>query len=139
MGSEFPSAAQRLNKKGVRFYALLAQANAPPLPTKPPVKPAPVPVARSSVTKAIDPVQPIRKPTAAEYLTGTPTLVVPNEILKTFDAPDFPLIVVVDHRGTIRAIQVAPQNALRPDYLVDQIADHVVKLWPPPAPREPNN
>ena len=133
MGSEFASAVERLQKKGVRFYALLAQASAPPPPAAPAAKTVRPAAARAPVAKATDPIQPIRKATAAEYLTGTPTLVVPNATLDTFVATDFPLIVVTDYRGIVRAIQTAPQNALREGYLVDEIADHVVKFWPPPS------
>jgi hypothetical protein len=135
MGSQFSSTAERLSKKGVRFYALLAQATSPPLPEKSGAKPPPPAASKSTAAKATDAVQPIRKPTAAEYLNGTPTIVVPNGILDTFVATDFPLIVVTDHRGIIRVIQTAPENALEPDHLLDQIVGHVLDHWPLPGPK----
>jgi hypothetical protein len=135
MGFQFPPAAERLKGKGVHFYALLAQASAPPPPAGSPAKPSPVAVSKPTAARALDPLQPVRKPTAAEYLIGTPTLVVPNETLNAFVATDFPLILVTDHRGIVRAIQIAPQNALAPNGLVDLIVSHVLDQWPSPAPK----
>jgi hypothetical protein len=65
-------------------------------------------------------------------LAGTPTVVVPNETLNTFTATDFPLLIVLDHDGIIRAILVAPEDALAPGGDVDQLVHHVVDTWPPP-------
>jgi hypothetical protein len=135
MGSQFPSTAERLLKKGVRFYALMAQASPPPPPKKNGAKPSSPAASKSTDAKATDAIQAVRKPTATEYLTGSPTLVVPNGILDTFVATDFPLIVVTDHRGMIRAIQIAPENALEKDHLLDQIVGHVLDHWPPPGPK----
>jgi hypothetical protein len=135
MGSEFGPAVQRLRKNGVRFYALLAQDSAPPPPMKPAARSVRPAASNALAAKATDPVQLIHKPTAAEYLSGTATLVVPSATINTFVATDFPLIVVADYRGIVRVVQTAPQNALRPGYLVDEIADHVLKTWPPPPPR----
>ncbi len=135
MGPEFAPAVQRLRKNGVRFYALLAQDSAPPPPTKSIAKAARSSVPNAPAAKAANPVQLAHKPTAVEYLSGTSTLVVPSPTINTFVATDFPLIVVADYRGIVRAIQTAPQNALRQGYLVDEIADHVLKFWPPPPPK----
>jgi hypothetical protein len=40
--------------------------------------------------------------------------------------------VVADHSGIVRSIQVAPENALVADSLIDQIVDRVIEQWPPP-------
>jgi hypothetical protein len=64
-------------------------------------------------------------------LAGTPTLVVPNGTLETFAATDFPLIVAGDHNGIIRAIQLAPDDALAPGGDIDQIVHHILVTWPP--------
>jgi hypothetical protein len=139
MGKQFTTTAIRLNQLEARFYALLAQANQPP----PTLKAAPKsasrtaaphstkPAAAGAATQPADP-QTAPKPTAAELLAGTPTLVVPNQTLTSFVATDFPLIVVADHSGIVRSIQVAPENALVADSLIDQIVDRVIEQWPPP-------
>ena len=139
MGKQFTTTAIRLNQLDARFYALLAQANQPP----PTLKAAPKsasrtaaphstkPAAAGAATQPADP-QTAPKPTAAELLAGTPTLVVPNQTLTSFVATDFPLIVVADHSGIVRSIQVAPENALVADSLIDQIVDRVIEQWPPP-------
>lgn len=77
---------------------------------------------------------------AAELLQGTPTLVVASDVAETlFAATDFPLLVVTDHDGIIRFVQVAPENAFAPGSLVDQLATRVAELWPPaPAPPGPS-
>ncbi len=133
MGSQFVPAASSLYKKGVRFYAVLAQADPPPPASPSTAKVASTAASKSQTTKATDAIKPVHKQTAAEYLSSTPTLVVPNETLHTFVATDFPLIVVTDHRGIIRAIQSAPQDALEPDHFLDQIVSHVLDHWPPPT------
>jgi hypothetical protein len=139
MGKQFTSTAIRLNRQDARFYALLAQANQPPPTPKATPKPAfrpaaphgTKPAAANAAAQHVDP-QSIPKPTAAELLAGTPTLVVPNQTLTAFVATDFPLIVVADHSGIVRCIRVAPENALVPDGLIDQIVDRVIEQWPPP-------
>jgi len=145
----FMPVSKRLRENDARFFALLAQAN--PLPK----------VVPKDVTKAVNNTgpsgavsKPARiapfsggrpdiphvelqlniKPTAAALLVGTPTFVVPSQTLNSFVATDFPLIVVVDHNGIIRSIQVAPDNAMVPGGVVDQIVDHVANQWPPPKP-----
>jgi hypothetical protein len=139
MGKQFTSTAIRLNQQNARFYALLAQANQPPPTLKAAPKPAASaaaqhstkPAAANAATRHVDP-ESTPKPTAAELLAGTPTLVVPNQTLTAFVATDFPLIVVADHSGIVRNIQVAPENALVADSLIDQIVDRVIEQWPPP-------
>ena len=142
MGKQFTSTAIRLNRQDARFYALLAQANQPPPTLKATPKSASraaaphstKPAAAGAATQPADP-QSAPKPTAAELLAGTPTLVVPNEALAAFLATDFPLIVVADHSGIVRSIQVAPENALVADSLIDQIVDRVIEQWPPLQPK----
>jgi hypothetical protein len=73
------------------------------------------------------------KPTAAVLLVGTPTFIVSTQTLDQFAADDFPLIVVADHHGIIRWVQVASDNALLPGGSVDQIVDHVIHQWDPPS------
>jgi hypothetical protein len=69
---------------------------------------------------------------AAELLQGTPTLVIAGDVPETlFAATDFPLLVVTDHNGIIRFVQVAPDNAFAAGSLVDQLATRVATLWPP--------
>jgi hypothetical protein len=138
MGAKFAPAAKALSENHARFYAVLAQAAAPPIakaaPPKPPLK-APAPGAAKS--KAALPEAPhvdIQigvKPTAALLLSGTPTLAVPNETLATFAATDFPLLIVTDHNGIVRSILTAPENALVANGLTEQLAYHVIDHWPP--------
>jgi hypothetical protein len=122
---------------------LLAQAAAPPVAKPPPSKPAlkvPAPgaskdgkpaagQASKSETAHVD-IQMNVKPTAAMLLSGTPTLAVPNETLNAFVATDFPLLIVTDHDGIVRAIVTAPENALEPEGLTELLAQHVVDHWP---------
>jgi hypothetical protein len=136
MGPQFPPVAERLRKSGVHFYALLAQANPPPPPGKPVATPTARVVPKPAATRAIDTVPPVHVLTAAEYLAGTPTLVVPNSALDAFVATDFPIIVVADHRGIIRVIEAAPENALEVDRLLDEVVRHVLDHWPPAPEQE---
>ena len=105
MGPQFPPAAERLRKRGVHFYALLAQANPPPPPGKPTATPTARVVPKPAATRAIDALQPVHVLTAAEYLTGTPTLVVPAATLDAFVATDFPLIVIADHEASFGSLK----------------------------------
>lgn len=68
--------------------------------------------------------------TAAQILLHTPTLIVPPDTVGLFSATDFPLLVVTDHAGIVRFIGVAPETALAPNNFLDQIAEHVGKVWP---------
>jgi hypothetical protein len=72
------------------------------------------------------------KPIPAQLLMGTPTLIVPPETLNTFVATDFPLLIATDHNGIVRYIQTAPDNALVPGGLAEQIVDRITDQWPPP-------
>jgi hypothetical protein len=140
----FAQTARRLNEKGARFQVLLAQDS---LPTAPPAAPklnvktassdssGSASPTRSTTDKADKPHAELQlniKPTAAAVLVGTPTVVVPTVTLNTFAANDFPLIIVTDHSGIVRAIQTAPENALAPGSVVDQIVHVVLELWPTP-------
>ncbi|RXH57779.1 hypothetical protein [Granulicella sibirica] len=139
VGPRFAPQGHRLNETEARFYALLAQATPPP-------KPAPKENAKSGKsTRSAAPATLLPgekpglprvdlsltiKPTAAALLVETPTFAVPKETLNSFVATDFPLIVVVDHSGIVRNIQVAPDTALVPGGLIDQLAAWVVERWP---------
>jgi hypothetical protein len=67
-------------------------------------------------------------------MVGTPTFVVPTHTLDDFAATDFPLVVVADHNGIIRSIQVAADNPLVSGGFVDQVVDRVIALWPSTQP-----
>ena len=148
LGPTFNPASRRLLGDGVRFFALLAQADPPP-------KTGPKDVtgarganrSRGSQSTRVAPF-PDEKPDTprnelvlevksnpAALLVGTPTFVVPTDTLSHFAAEDFPLIVVIDHDGMIRSIQVAPENVLTPGGLMDQIVTHVVHTCPPSKPQ----
>jgi hypothetical protein len=145
----FLASWKRLRDDGVRFFALLAQAEAPPRTVPKEVTKTANKAAGSDSTTNSTRIAPFPgekgdiphvdlqlnvKSTAAALLVGTPTFVVPTETLDSFVANDFPLIIVADHDGIIRSIQVAPDNAMVPGGIVDQVADHVVHIWPPQQP-----
>jgi hypothetical protein len=75
------------------------------------------------------------KPVPAQLLMGTPTLIVPPAMLDTFVATDFPLIIATDYEGVVRYIQIAPDNALVPGGLAEQIVDRITEQWPEPQPK----
>jgi hypothetical protein len=141
-GQRFMPAAARLNKSGVYFYALLAQADPkPPVPKEAPKRPElATPGAKAGKAGAgakpetphIE-IQLSVRPIPAVLLLNTPTLIVPTETLDTFVASDFPLIIATDHDGIVRYIRPAPDNALVEGGLIDQIADRILEQWPPPA------
>jgi thiol-disulfide isomerase/thioredoxin len=144
MNPQFTSAATRFNTSAVYFYALLAQADPkPPTPIAAPklnVKPtAASKTAKPSAASGAKPdvphvdIQLSAKPIPAELLLGTPTLIVPPETVNTFVGTDFPLLIATDHQGIVRYIQIAPQNALVPGGLAEQIADRIMYQWPPPS------
>ncbi len=133
---KFAPAWKALRDDNVRFFALLAQAEAPP-------KTAPKEVAKAPGSgKSLAPfpgekpgmphndLQLDVKPTAAALLAGTPTFVVPARTLDAFAAADFPLIVVADRNGIIRAMQITNETALARGGQIDQMAAHVGQLWP---------
>jgi hypothetical protein len=148
MGGKFVPAAKSLSESHTRFVALLAQAEAPPAAKPPPAKPA-IKLPAAGAAKEVKPaatqatkgetahvdIQMNVKPTAALLLSGTPTLAVPNETLNTFVATDFPLLIVTDHDGIVRAVLTAPENALEPEGLTAMLAQHVVDHWPLARPR----
>ncbi len=117
-----------------RFFPLMAQADPPEKRANAPVKDVPL----SKSIKAIPPgglhvdQQMNVTSTPDARLEGTPTVAVPNETLNSFVATDFPLLIVVDHDGIIRALQVAPEDALTPGGDIDQLAHHIADTWPPP-------
>jgi hypothetical protein len=135
VGQNFIAAATRLNKNAVYFYALLSQADPkPPVPKEAPklaVKPGGSVGGKGAKpeTPHVD-IQLSVRPTPAVLLMGTPTLVVAAGTLNTFVATDFPLIIATDHDGIVRYIRPAPDNALVPGGLIDQIADRIIEQWP---------
>jgi hypothetical protein len=145
---EFSTVSRRLIADDVRFFALLAQASPPPKVgpkdvTKTLSKHGHLPetdldtLNKSEAGGSNSPHNQLDLqiiPTAANLLKGTVTFVVPNHTLDDFSATDYPLIVVADHNGIVRSMEVATDNALVPGGLVDQLAAHVVALWPPPKP-----
>jgi hypothetical protein len=133
MGSQFMPALFRFNENDVHFYALLAQAAPPPAPTPARLPSKPAPPAKSKASQSTPPpapANPDQPKTPAELLLGTPTLVVPNDILTRFASTDFPFLVVTDQQGIVRFLQPAPDNALVPGGLLDQVTTRVVKQWP---------
>jgi hypothetical protein len=144
LGPAFVEAAARLKQSNAQLYALLAQADPKPATAKE-APPAPAKAATPHTSKTAKSSTPAGAkggtphvditiatgPIPSEILLGTPTLIVPTEMVNTFGATDFPLIVVTDHRGIVRYIQPAPDNALVHDGLVDQLALRVAEQWPP--------
>lgn len=142
MGQQFMPTLVRHAGEDLHLYGLLAQLKPPPAtPASPPTpSPTPSPTSRrarspsNSAPKTTDATDPAQPKSAADLLRGTPTLVVANNLPETvFAAADFPMLIVTDHAGIIRFLQVAPENAFVPGGLVDQLASHVAKLWPPPG------
>lgn len=140
--TDFAAAARRLLANDARFFALLAQPEAPS-------KEAPKDITQTKGRHIpVDATDQIRlkpniphtelqlqvNPTASGLLAGTPTFVVPTHTLDDFAATDFPLVVVADHNGIIRSIQFAADNPLVSGGLVDQVVDRVIALWPSTHP-----
>lgn len=128
--------------ENMHLYGLLSESTTP---VAPPSKPPASARRRSSGEPGSSPNSSSgsangKPASAAELLQGTPTLVVASDVAETlFAATDFPLLVVTDHNGIIRFVQVAPENAFAAGSLVDQIATRVADLWPPsPAPPRPS-
>lgn len=140
----FGPTSRRLIAEGERFFALLAQENPPAKNTPKDVTKAGKKMASSGISVSTgstdqsghNPERPHNelelevKSTAATLLVGTPTFVVPTSTLNNFVATDFPLLIVADHNGIVRWLQVTPDNAMDPGGLVDQVASHVAKQWP---------
>jgi hypothetical protein len=145
MGPQFKPAALRFNGSAAYFYVMLAQSDAKP-PTQAPApkiapKPSPARGSRPSSPTDAKPetphveVQLAVRPVPAQLLMGTPTLIVPPETLDTFVATDFPMLIATDHQGIVRYIQTAPDNALLPGGLAEQIVDRISEQWPAASPK----
>lgn len=142
MGRQFMYAALSLNQNDLRFFGMLAQT-APPVAATP--KSAPLTTrlgathtAKPPAAKAEAPAAALTalpKPTPADLLAGTPTLIVPSETVDSFVATDYPLVIATDHDGIVRALIVAPDTALVAGGLVEQLAEHILSHWPPPPPK----
>jgi hypothetical protein len=134
-----PRAKELLETYHARFFPLITQADPPEKHAQAPLKDVPLPPSKSAKGASTAPSGKLHvdqqinvTSTPDARLAGTPTVVVPNETLNTFTATDFPLLIVLDHDGIIRAILVAPEDALAPGGDVDQLVHHVVDTWPPP-------
>lgn len=146
-GQNFTPTAARLNKSGIYFYALLSQADPkPPIPReapKLPIKPSAAKTGKSATAAKSElphvDIQISVKPIPAAILMGSPTLIVPPDIIDTFVATDFPLIIATDHDGIIRYIRPAPDNALVDGGLLDQIAERILEQWPDSVRSDPRN
>jgi len=101
------------------LYGLLAQ-------TVPPNPPPPAPA-------AITPAD------AANYLRGTPTLIVDPSFLDEFAVNDLPFVVITDTEGIIRVLQPVSDDAINPGSTIDAAIAHIGALWPSPLlpPRFP--
>ncbi|MDQ2835593.1 MAG: hypothetical protein M3Y50_17995 [Acidobacteriota bacterium] len=133
---EIDAAVARLKDSDVHIFALLADV--PPAPVSSASRPAPKP-APTSTRHAVHPAaEALSKPdaplTAEDQLRGTPALVVPPSMLTSFNAADFPFVIVLDHDDVIRLLQPAvPETALVAGGMVDQVASHILTAWPPPG------
>lgn len=117
----------------LHIYALLADqppaAVAPPRKASKALRPTPPESAQVAVTTG-----PARLPNAVEELRKTPTLVVPPATLTDFNASDFPFLIAADSDGIIRLlVPGAPDNALKQNGPIDQIADTIRQHWPAKA------
>lgn len=146
MDTLFMPATTTLKEDGFHFYALLAQANPQPpapkqvarvpakgAPLQKPVRPAASAAAKPEMAHVEINIGPTS--TAADQLVGTQTLIVPNELLETFAATDYPLLVVTDGRSIIRYIGIAPDNVLVEGGLIYQVAERVNVQWPDAKPK----
>jgi len=137
---QFTPAWTRLRQSESRFFVLLAQDKAPP-------KPAPVETqkpsgkagtgARFPGEKPEIPHNELHldvKPTPAALLAGSPTFAVPTKTLADFAANDFPLIVIADHDGIIRVVELGNETILAEGGQIDQLVDHVLQKWPATGP-----
>jgi hypothetical protein len=97
------------------LYGLLAQT-VPSSPT-----PA-TPAALTTITAA----------DAANYLRGTPTLVVDPCFLDQFGVNDPPFLIVTDTQGILRVLQPVTDDAINPGGVIDAAIAHVGALWPSP-------
>ena len=104
------SASEPAGESGTKDVTKAASKTAPSGAVLKSPKIAPFPGERPDIPHVELPLS--IKTTAAALLVGTPTFVVPTQTLNSFAATDFPLIVVTDHNGIIRSVQVAPDNAM---------------------------
>ena len=133
MATELLPTVRRIGSKDIHLYGLLVA----PVPSHSahPVVPEPALASSRSPAKSTQRTAPepvAAAPSATDLLQGTPTLVVSKDVLSTFAATDFPLLIVTDHSGIIRFLGTAPENAFVPGGLVDQVTGRVIQQWPPP-------
>jgi hypothetical protein len=102
------------------LYGLLAE-------TVPPNPPTATPTARTTVTAA----------DAANFLRGTPTVVVDASWLDQFAVNDLPFLLVCDAEGIVRVVEAVSDDALTPGGTIDAAIAHVGEVWPSPLLRAP--
>lgn len=136
MGLDSKAKQDELAGAGVRFYLLLAQRG----PTgnrlqnredKAPSSSESSKMAQTNSHKVHVRRQFPGKSGPEILLTGTPTVLVPNETLTDFAATDFPLIIAADRNGIVRWIQRASEKALKSDGDVNRIVNQILAMWPP--------
>jgi hypothetical protein len=74
---------------------------------------------------------------AANYLRGTPTLVVDPSVLDDFGVNDLPFLIVTDTQGIIRVLQPVSDDAMNPGSTIDAAIAHIGALWPSPLLPQP--
>jgi hypothetical protein len=89
------------------------------------VAPNPAPEVRTALTA-------ITAADAANYLRGTPTLVVDPSFLDEFGVNDLPFVIVTDTQGIIRVLQPVSDDAMNPGSTIDAAIAHIGALWPSP-------
>jgi hypothetical protein len=97
------------------LYGLLAQ-------TVPPNPPPTTPTALAAITAA----------DAANYLRGTPTLIVDPSFLDQFAVNDLPFLIITDTQGILRVLQPVSDDSINPGGTIDAAIAHVGALWPSP-------
>ncbi len=101
LGPQLPPTVFSVEGHSAYVYALLAE-------TVPPRKPDP-----KVKNIAFNPAY------AAAMLAETPTVTVPLEMLKRFEADDFPLLLLTDREGVLRVLQPVGAGDLQPGGDVD--------------------
>ncbi len=96
------------------IYGLLAQ-------TVPPNPPRTRPTTVAAIAAA----------DAANYLRGTPTLIVDPSFLDQFAVDAVPVLIVTDAQGIVRVVQPVSDDAINPGGTIDSAIAYVGASWPP--------
>ncbi len=108
-------------------YGLLAETVPPQSPSK----------QRAATQRSVNKFDPAF---TANYLRGTPTLVVDPQLLLRFNFVDVPTLIATDSKGIVRYIGTADESAFQPGQTVDSLVAAIGKRWPwPTAPEPPSN